>query len=465
MSSSKSSTSTKSRTKKTEKTVKTQAPEPVPLLIQHDVTKPVAESSTGPISGKQETVTRMTGIQNSGPFSQFSKIKNYFYITLPDVDPEQSGSSALDRGVILKKEKITFIWSNINLQFANTFRRILISEIPTFVLGNFFYHNFSIPNTAHNHLFEMSRLQPVMHNEQLSLILELIPINQELCNKIYGEDKKIMVNYGYSIEKEKLEARGVDIKSNIQNVYTSDLNVYVVDQNEKIIEMIPNSQFFVKKVLITKLKINQKMAFTCAPILGYGKENSKFTPVCSASFDYDIEEFQPSSESKTIYEKTYETDTNLEKVTQVRFTIQSLPYYTPEQVMLLGFTNFKLVFIRFMNKIDQIFENIRLIKLDSVEKKYISMTFEIEDENYTVGNIFQHYILNNPQVSYAASIIEHPKIKKLKIKTTIQAAHIDNQLSNYLPEFQNIFKNTITTIIQDCETSHQNFKSKFNIKE
>jgi DNA-directed RNA polymerase subunit L/DNA-directed RNA polymerase alpha subunit len=417
---------------------------------QPEIQKPLAESSTVPSSL----------IQPGGTFSQFSQIKNFFYINLPEVDEEQSG-------VILKKEKITFVWSNINLQFANSFRRILISEIPIYVLGNFYYHNFSIPNTAQNHLFEMSRLQPVMHNEQLSLVLELIPINQELCHKIYGGENKnkIMVNYGYSLEKDKFEPRGKEIKHNIQNVYTSDLNVYVVDENQNIIEMIPNSLFFSRKVLITKLKINQKMAFTCSPILGYGKENSKFTPVCSASFDYDIADFQPSSESKTLYEKTYETDTNMQQVTHLRFTIQSLPYYTPEQVMLLGFTNFKLVFIRFNYKIDQIFENIQQIKIESVEEKYITVTFEIQDENYTVGNIFQHYILKNPQVSYAASVIEHPKIKKLKIKTTIQVAHMETQLSNYLPEFQSIFKNTITRIITDCEISLLNFKSKFNIKQ
>lgn len=420
-----------------------------------------AQTSVPPESAKapskepvaQSELASMEGITPSRKFSEFSEIKNFYYISIID-----SESPAGEKKVLLNKEKISFVWSNINLHIANTYRRILISEIPTFVLGNFRSHNFPIPGTSSSHLFEMSRLQPVMHNEQLSLVLELIPINQATCKSEQEDGRNLMVTFGYTNAGDHLEPKSVDIKVPIQSIYTSDLVVYSVKDNH--IKELDNSEFFMKKkVLVTKLKMNQKLAFIAEPIFGFGKESAKFSPVCSASYEYDANEFQSLSEERTTYQKVYETETILAPVTKVKFSIHSLPYYTPEHVAMLGFIYFKKVFERLQQKIHEIFsgENTKTLKMQFTEKEYASITVDVDDENYTVGNILQHYLLQQPGVVFAACIIEHPKIKKLKCKATIRT----NAPNIEIEMFGHKFREAISAIMLDCDAWTENFTKKF----
>jgi DNA-directed RNA polymerase alpha subunit/DNA-directed RNA polymerase subunit L len=445
--------------------VKTPVVPDVKTPVVPDVKTPVV-SDVQPMGKQLFANEMMADPTDELNFSVFSQIKNFYYITIPDYDTE---SASGEKSILVKKEKMEFTWSNINLQFANTYRRILISEIPTYVLGNFRSHNFSIPSTGSSHLFEMSRLQPVMHNEQLSLVLELIPINQTICKTHFESGRNIWVTYGYIQERDQIEPKSLQIMKPIQNIYTSDLIIFVVDSNKKVVGSIKNDAFFHRKVLITKLKVNQKLAFITEPILGVGNESAKFCPVCSASYEYNVEDFQTTDSAKSLYEKTYETETLLSPVTVVKFTIHSLPYYTPEQVALLGFEYFEKVFLRFKEKINHLFEDDHqqlALQIQISEQKYVTLTIEIENENYTVGNIFQHYLLKQKtrRISYAACIIEHPKIKKLKCKATIENYKNENK-STYIPDFKEIFEDTINDIIKNNNTARENFKKKFKITE
>jgi DNA-directed RNA polymerase subunit L len=64
-----------------------------------------------------------------------------------------------------------------------------------------------------------------------------------------------------------------------------------------------------------------------------------------------------------------------------------------------------------------------------------SLSFVVENENYTIVNIIQNYLAEPtlmetypadlPKVVFAGFIIEHPKMKKIKCRVTVQSTKQD----------------------------------------
>jgi DNA-directed RNA polymerase subunit L len=313
-------------------------------------------------------------------------VKNFYFIKFNK-----------DSEIELVREKITFDWANTNLAFINSFRRVLFSEIETYVLGKFDFFSYSVIENCNP--LEMSRLQPVMHNEQLSLALEMIPIFQN----IEGIDMSNLVVSIGSIETPYT----IDPRFQIKDIYTDDL---VVTHDGMIIE---NNRLFPNRVLITKLKVNQKIGFKCSPIKGQGKTNAKFMPVCPASFEY-----QPiEQKSATPYENEYQTNIISQEVTEFKFLIHSLPYYEPERLLMLGFYYFYKLIKRNIKKLQDIKSSNSFTF--SLNNDSATIKFELLEENYTIGNLIQNYLIEDQIVKFAGFINEHPKDNKLKCCVSI----------------------------------------------
>lgn len=393
-------------------------------------------------------ILAVLGIENLKYDPVIEKIKNFHFIKIKN--PE-----SLKEGVTTVKEKITFDWKNTNLAFVNTFRRVLISEIETYVLGNFKFHNFLPTNSLQGcRPLDMSRLQPVMHNEQLSLALELIPISQDIYQEDYirkylisqelpketfsFENIRVCLGINKTTDEKLADINPEGYKNKdkpIEDIHTDKLKIFVISNiNQRVVGEIPNEQFFPNKVLITKLKKDQTIGFCCSLILGVGSSNAKFTPVCSASFHYD----EPEPEIlQSDYKMTYETPDppfNHRLVTTFHFLVHSLPYWTPEYVLFRGLSSFKRVIDRFLLQLTEIIKS-KKFELEIIDGN-TSLVFILENENYTIGNIIQNYLAEPtmmesypsglPKVVFAGFIIEHPKIKKMKCRVTVEGIKEDS---------------------------------------
>jgi DNA-directed RNA polymerase alpha subunit/DNA-directed RNA polymerase subunit L len=394
------------------------------------------------------------GIFLNGPILKYEpvieKVKRFNYIKIKNIDSMKSADA-----ISIVKEKITFDWKNTNLAFVNTFRRVLISEIETLVLGNFKFHNFLPTNSLQGcRPLDMSRLQPVMHNEQLSLALELIPISQDIYQENYirqylisqelpketfsFENIRVCLGINKTPDEKLAEINPEGYKNKdkpIEDIHTDKLKIYIISSvNQRVVGEIPNELFFPNKVLITKLKKDQTIGFCCSLIQGTGSSNSKFTPVCSASFHYD----EPEPEVlQSDYKMTYETPDppfSHRLVTTFHFLVHSLPYWTPEHVLFRGLSSFNRVIDRFLLQLKEIITS-KKFELEIIDGN-TSLAFTLENENYTIGNIIQNYLAEPtmmeaypselPKVVFAGFIIEHPKIKKMKCRVTVEGTEEDS---------------------------------------
>jgi DNA-directed RNA polymerase subunit L len=393
--------------------------------------------------------------------------KNYYYTRFDARDITHHDQHL--QKISLAREKMSFHWSNINLAFVNSLRRILISHIKVKVLGNFEF--FNLVNTFANqnmHPFEFSKLVPVMHNEQLILALELIPVYQDLENIV------VCLGLNHVNGSLILEEGYVNTNKLIEDITTDHLKVFQMDVNGLVAGQIDNARVFPNRVLITKLKKSQKLAFRCSLVSGTGYKNAKFSPVCSASFTYtERQDSLPESAYEKEYEKKY--DENHEP-TDFVFFVHALPFYPPEKVVHLALLSMKTMlqvthamFI-FMIQKQESGDDDGPFKIESVvvvpntnirtsftftlqPKGAVSASTEICPEqdfySYTLGNLLQYYLCQNRNVSFAAFIIEHPKVEKLKGQIILEG-------NASLTDFLGVLDSTLNDISSEIDNvSHQ----------
>jgi DNA-directed RNA polymerase subunit L len=402
--------------------------------------------------------------------NQVFDVKHYYYPRYKLSDPTNP---------ILCREKVSFKWTNTNLAFVNGLRRVIYSDIPIKVLGNFEFYS-PIPASASQgvHPFEFSKIMPVMHNEQLTLALQLIPISQEYDS--------VVVCLGYKCVESKLviEEGYCNTTKTIEDITTDHINVYQLGRDGRVLATISNDIFFPRKVLITKLKKYQRIGFKCGTVCGTGKINAMFQAVCSASFSYDEEqEYQPD---RTMYQNEYEKSSMVDqKPTCFYFFVHALPYYTPEKVLYLGLDTMIRIMSDLLKKFNQMVDSYtdkqqpdpslftitsrQIVSPDhyqtffefflrknkrtySVQEALSHLQYEQDDHEitygHTIANILQHYLCRNPLVVFAAFVNDHPKVEELRCRVIMQG-------SPNIFEFLQTISMAIGHVVSDCNLMKQ----------
>lgn len=406
--------------------------------------------------------------------NQVTDVKHYYYPRYKLSDPTNP---------ILCREKVSFKWTETNLAFVNGLRRVIYSDIPVKVLGNFEFYS-PIPASASQgvHPFEFSKIMPVMHNEQLTLALQLIPIAQEYDS--------VVVCLGYKCVEGKLviEEGFCNTTKPIEDITTDHMDVYQLGKDGKVSGTIANDIFFPRKVLITKLKKYQRIGFKCGIICGTGKINAMFQPVCSASFSYDEQEPEQEYQAdRTAYQKEYEKTSMVDqKPTCFHFFVHSLPYYTPEKVLLLGLDTMIGIMSDLLQKFNQMVDSyadkqqpdlsLFTITLRQVMAPDRYQTFfefllrknkrtycvqealshphyEQKDSQeitygHTIGNILQHYLCRDSLVTFAAFVNDHPKVEELRCRVVMQG-------TPNIFEFLQTISMAIGNVVADCNLMKQ----------
>lgn len=193
----------------------------------------------------------------------------------------------------LKSDSITFVLSNTDTSIANSLRRVIISEVPTMAID----------------LVEIENNSSVLHDEFLAHRLGLIPLRSSTVDYFnYSRDctctdqcHKCSVLFTLNVKCSEEQTKDVT-SDDLQLQLQHDMDQ---SQEHSISQVVPVHRNSDSKIIIVKLRKNQELKLTAIAKKGVGKEHSKWSPACVATyqFDPDIEINQNRMEELTSAEK------------------------------------------------------------------------------------------------------------------------------------------------------------------
>jgi DNA-directed RNA polymerase subunit D len=152
---------------------------------------------------------------------------------------------------------VKFVLEGASIEFANAFRRIILTEVPTMAITEVLF----VENDS------------VLFDEIIAHRLGLVPLTTDLKN--YNlPDECSCGGQGCTLCQVQLMSE-VHAENTQVNVYSSDLES--MDNKVKPVS---------DKILLAKLGKRTSLVFEAYATLGRGKKHAKFQPVCSIGYKY-----------------------------------------------------------------------------------------------------------------------------------------------------------------------------------
>lgn len=331
----------------------------------------------------------------------FSNKKSFYYF-----NPTQSNFNTLniynenisktDLANLFKRQKITFVWNNVELELVNSLRRTIIANISTICIDNveFFERSSQSETNETNEFYLFTKKRPVQNNEQIKLRLELLPIKQDIIDviktdllnkmsiiKLYrSSDKRIYIvdnsvnlpsNFEliekpdqndlrktvfdnlviefdviHSTEKGTSKTFLQNFTENIWCDITSNYFKIHLDTFDELLNVVKSDKFvydndliFDDTYLVTRIKRGQYLKFKAYLNDGVGAINSKYTPVCSVSYlpipNTYLHDIDSNINSINNIHWSLEQDIP-DNPKNFLITLQSLEYEQPENIFIYG---------------------------------------------------------------------------------------------------------------------------------
>ena len=185
----------------------------------------------------------------------------------------------------LTENSIRFRLKNTSLAYANSLRRIMISEIPTMAIEFVTIRENTTP----------------LHDEYIAHRLGLIPLSSSsIENFNYRADCLCSESANCTICSVKFRLSVKNLNEAVRNVTTDDLKQELkndmgmqgkIDHQTSVkpitYPIVINGERVVRPILIMKLGKNQQLDLDCIATKGIGKEHAKWSPVCVAAFKFE----------------------------------------------------------------------------------------------------------------------------------------------------------------------------------
>jgi len=353
----------------------------------------------------------------------FSLKKNYYHFnpSITNFDLLNEFNSNINKKQLenlFRKQKISFVWRDVELECVNALRRTIIANISTYSIGNvnFYERPSGAESSETNEFYLYSRKRPIQNNEQIKLRLELLPIKQNIIETILHkiDFKKLkkyeLIQIGYSNERtyivKKLSTGSYKFKHQVcqlneenlrkiiidnlviefdtinsknkknlfikgfadnlwLNVNTEYLDCFLETYDENLAYMknddlhFNNDDIFVENYLITRLKRGQYLKFRANILYNNGSFNSKHTPVCSVSYmpipKYYLDKPDLENHIEELNNIHWSHEQDIDEEPRIfLFHLQSLEYETPEKIMELVESNDDIPTTRKLNETDVI---------------------------------------------------------------------------------------------------------------
>ena len=359
-----------------------------------------------------------------------------------------------------RPDELRFDLENCDVSFANSIRRIMISEIPTIAFDTIDYENSTL---------KVLENSGALHNEMLVHRLGMIPIYIEEPNMFDPTDFKFVLN--------------------VQNKGTTILDVtskdFQVIDNKTNLE-VDNTRFFPPNtitgdnILITKLKPNpgggegEKIHIEGTARIGIGKENSRWSPCSCITYIYKKDEakFQAAVEGHLEVQREKMGDLTTEQEVEIvktfrineseryyhtdesnnpnifEFYVESVGVIHPKNILHQSFD----ILVNKINKFKQNFDA-HLRGEDSTVNVMESPTVMsahdiiIDEEDHTLGFLLQSYIEKLvPEVKFVGYNNPHP----LKKNIVLRISTAKNDISDIKTVIDTVTKG-LTNICRDLQ--------------
>jgi DNA-directed RNA polymerase II subunit RPB3 len=353
-----------------------------------------------------------------------------------------------------------FTLSNVDVSIANSIRRTILSEIPTFVL-----------NTGPQHI--------VIHKNTTRLTNEII--KQRLnCIPVHITDIDTFPYQNYIVEL-NVENNG----NTILDVTTKDFVVKPLDDNNdmKNIDVFPANDYTGDHILFLRLRPNiskelegDKLHFTCKLDIKTAKQDGCFNVVSTCSYGNTIDDTlqhhtlntkikEWEKEGKTADEITIEKKNWLlldgkrcYKKNSFDFIIETIGVYTNKEIVNKAS---HIIIAKLKTLIQSLNEDSMDIKIRSSDKT-IENCYDIilVNHDYTIGKVFEHFIYDkyyNTKLTFCGFRKTHPHntdcIITIAYKENTEMINMKTDIIECLEDAINIYNKLILLINETKKTS------------
>ena len=348
----------------------------------------------------------------------------------------KAGSSSFRNFRYENKRTLLFQLVNSHVSYANTLRRIILSEVPSVAFRAEILKNGSTSD------IQIIKNTTAMSNEMIAHRIGLIPI--------FADPNSWVLNkYEFRLNIENNSDTLLDVK-------VSDIEVYEKTDDE--FKKIPNTKFFHPDpithdtclIAVLKPKIGnakpEVLSFKAIASVGIGKENVRFSPVSQCSYSYTRDE-NPEKIKKIFIEwldkhkkidyVSLENDSERKKNLEKEFeTMEAARCYLMNEKGEPNSFDYTIESVGVFNPIDIVIEALKIIenkchiyaavdkgdlpeniKIQPTKKEARGFDIYFQNEGHTLGNLFTTWLDENyldphglveNYIQYCGYCVPHP---------------------------------------------------------
>jgi len=380
--------------------------------------------------------------------------------------------------------KTEFKIENCITAFANSIRRILLSNIPIVAFDDTWHNDPQKRNIL------IHKNTSAIHNEFLSHRISLLPIYMQSNHHL---KISTILNKSQSIRKFQFKDKNnvpifyLKMKNNTQTrldknivgsieVFSNDFTVKntITDIEEDIHTYIKPDPYTNDYCIIDLLKSNilnddegEEIDLEAKPTIGLGIINARYTPVGTVSYSFDVDEekvddvfnlnIEYKNNERTKKKLNVLSQSEINKMKQsfhlldkervfktnsfgepniFKFSVESIGFMNSDQLVLDSFYILELMLRDILNSIDytQTDDEIKFTYTDkiSIEPSYdelLGYFINIQNENHTIGNLISEYYKalycrnNTNIITFASYRMPHPLKERIEIKCKLNNSY------------------------------------------
>jgi DNA-directed RNA polymerase I and III subunit RPAC1 len=362
-----------------------------------------------------------------------------------------------------ERGELRFTIDKINVSLANALRRVILSDIPTFVFRTFPYSESKASITTNT-----SRL----HNEILKQRLSCIPIHitdQDFPYQDYQLEVNVTANSG---EIRYITTKDFKVKNKVTGKYLTDVKVHEIFPSNPV-----SSDYIEFARLLPKMSEyseGEQLAMTCDLDIGSAREDGAFNVVCTCAYQMTmdaakVDEAWRIKEAELVKEGIATVGSEEMKAQRKNWSLLDAQRFTKEDsfdfvVETVGvFTNAEIVHKAAQIMINKCTKFIRDIEsgenhiIPTVSTIQNGFDIELKGEDYTLGKVLEFFLhdkhyAEDQTVTYCSFRKIHPHNPDSMIRVGFaETVGVD----------ENIVAEYITTCARDAIVVFEHIRDQF----
>jgi DNA-directed RNA polymerase I and III subunit RPAC1 len=362
-----------------------------------------------------------------------------------------------------ERGELRFTIDKINVSLANALRRVILSDIPTFVFRTFPYSESKASITTNT-----SRL----HNEILKQRLSCIPIHitdQDFPYQDYQLEVNVTANSG---EIRYITTKDFKVKNKVTGKYLTDVKVHEIFPSNPV-----SSDYIEFARLLPKMSEyseGEQLVMTCDLDIGTAQQDGAFNVVCTCAYQMTmdaakVDEAWRIKEAELVKEGIATVGSEEMKAQRKNWSLLDAQRFTKEDsfdfvVETVGvFTNAEIVHKAAQIMINKCTKFIRDIEsgenhiIPTVSTIQNGFDIELKGEDYTLGKVLEFFLhdkhyAEDQTVTYCSFRKIHPHNPDSMIRVGFaETVGVD----------ENIVAEYITTCARDAIVVFEHIRDQF----